>query len=96
MRPAPRPEARHDYQADHQRMPGRHELATSRLSWLAIISTCLAKIRQLGPRPPGTVVWEGYLASKARHGDSYRRCRQPAAHRRLQFLDFEQRRHETQ
>ena len=25
-------------------MPARHELATSRLSWLAIIPTCLAKI----------------------------------------------------
>ena len=25
-------------------MPGRHKLATSRLSWLAIIPTCLAKI----------------------------------------------------
>src|SRR6185312_7501026 len=42
--PGRRPELRHGYQAVRQPMPGRHELATSRLSWLAIIPTCLAKI----------------------------------------------------
>jgi hypothetical protein len=30
-------------------MPGRHELAISRLSWLAIIPACLAKIGILVP-----------------------------------------------
>ena len=38
-------------------MPGRHELATSRLSWLAIIPTCLAKIGILVPARGG--LWFG-------------------------------------
>jgi hypothetical protein len=38
-------------------MPGRHELATSRLSWLAIIPTCLAKIGILVPARRG--LWFG-------------------------------------
>ena len=33
-------------------------------------------------------------AAKARHGGSRRRYRQPAAHGRLQFLEFRQRQHE--
>jgi hypothetical protein len=45
-------------------MPARHELATSRWSWLAIIPTCLAKIGIVVPAR-GTVVWEGIL--RARH-----------------------------
>ena len=50
-------------------MPGRHELATSRLSWLAIIPTCLAKIGILVPARGG--LWSGRdFASKARHGAS--------------------------
>ena len=48
-------------------MPGRHELATSRLSWLAIIPTCLAKIGILVPARGG--LWSGRdFASKARGG----------------------------
>src|SRR6185312_7361837 len=42
--PGRRPEPGRGYQAVHQPMPARHELATSRWSWLAIIPTCLAKI----------------------------------------------------
>ena len=52
-------------------MPGRHELATSRLSWLAIIPTCLAKIGILVPAR-GDCGLGGNFASKARHGGSRR------------------------
>src|SRR6266550_3366585 len=52
-------------------MPGRHELATSRWSWLAIIPTCLAKIGILVPAR-GDCGLGGYFASKARHGGSRR------------------------
>ena len=38
-------------------MPAGHELATSRLSWLAIIPTCLAKIGILVPASRG--LWLG-------------------------------------
>jgi hypothetical protein len=62
-------------------MPGGRKLATSRLSWLAKIPTCLAKIGILVPAL-GTVVW-GNFASKARHDGSRRGYRQPAAHGRL-------------
>jgi hypothetical protein len=48
-------------------MPGRHELATSRLSWLAIIPTCLAKIGIVVPAR-GDCGLGGNSASKARHG----------------------------
>jgi putative spermidine/putrescine transport system ATP-binding protein len=57
-------------------MPGRRELATSRLSWLAIILTCLAKIGILVPAR-GDCGLGGNLASKARHGGSRRGNRQP-------------------
>jgi hypothetical protein len=50
-------------------MPGRHELATSRLSWLAIIPTCLAKIGIVVPAR-GDCGLGGNFASKARHGAS--------------------------
>ena len=52
-------------------MPARHELATSRLSWLAIIPTCLAKIGILVPAR-GDCGLGGNFASKARHGGSRR------------------------
>jgi hypothetical protein len=48
-------------------MPARHELATSRWSWLAIIPTCLAKIDILVPAR-GDCGSGGNFASKARHG----------------------------
>ena len=57
-------------------MPGRRELATSRLSWLAIILTCLAKIGILVPAR-GDCGLGGNFASKARHGGSRRGNRQP-------------------
>src|SRR5436190_3515148 len=71
-------------------MPARHELATSRWSWLAIIPTCLAKIGIVVPAR-GDCGLGGHFASKARHGGSRRGYRQPAAHGRLQFLEFRQR-----
>ena len=76
-------------------MPARHKLATSRLSWLAIIPTCLAKIGIVVPARGGCGLG-GYFASKARHGGSRCGYRQSAAHGRLQFLEFGQRRHERQ
>jgi putative spermidine/putrescine transport system ATP-binding protein len=76
-------------------MPGGHKLATSRWSWLAIIPTCLAKIGILVPAC-GDCGLGGNFASKARHGGSRRGYRQPAAHGRLQFLEFKQRQHERQ
>ena len=54
-------------------MPARHELATSRSSWLAIIPTCLAKIGILVPAR-GDCGLGGNFASKARHGGSRQRA----------------------
>lgn len=65
------------------------------MSWLAIIPTCLAKIGILVPAR-GDCGLGGNFASKARHGGSRRGYRQPAAHGRLQFLEFKQRQHERQ
>jgi ABC-type Fe3+/spermidine/putrescine transport system ATPase subunit len=62
-------------------MPARRKLATSRLSWLAIIPTCLAKIGIL-VLARGDCGLGGNFASKARHGGSLRGNRQPAAHMR--------------
>lgn len=44
-----RPAGQGRHQPDRQLTPDRHGLATSGLCWLAMISTCLAKIRRLVP-----------------------------------------------
>src|SRR6185437_8481794 len=63
--PGGRPVRGRGYQAVHQPMPGGHKLAISRLSWLAIIPTCLAKIGILVPAR-GDCGLGGNFASKDR------------------------------
>jgi hypothetical protein len=81
------PAARH--QPDRQLVPARHGLATPGLRWLAMISTCLAKIRRPVPAS-GDCGWEGNFASNACYSGKRRGCRQSAAHRGLRFLEFKQ------